>query len=153
MCKVVCAMGFGPIGFMTSFVSCDETSVPICGQTTAESTGCMHVSCVLGVAKAVYILDLCCVLPRVVHVLWALQRLVSLSTSGRGLCASVFLWWVSCAMECATFIKNVIMWARRPGPAHRPCDPLLWHRIAVWTSKVIVRYRLMGIEASVCSDE
>lgn len=57
MCKVVCAMGFDPIGFMASFVSCDETSVHICGQTTVESTGCIHVSCVLGVAQAVYILE------------------------------------------------------------------------------------------------
>lgn len=58
MCKVVCAMGFGPIGFMTSFVSCDETSVPICGQTTAESMyaclvcarcgqSCLHLGSVL----------------------------------------------------------------------------------------------------------
>lgn len=60
MCKVVCAMGFGPIGFMASFVSCDETSVRICGQTTVESTGCIHVSRVLGVAQAVYILDRVC---------------------------------------------------------------------------------------------
>lgn len=60
MCKVVCAMGFGPIGFMVSFVSCDETSVRICGQTTVESTGCIHVSCVLGAAQAVYILDQVC---------------------------------------------------------------------------------------------
>lgn len=57
MCKVVCAMGFGPIGFMTPFVSCDETSVQICGRATAENTGCMHISCVLGVAKVVKVLD------------------------------------------------------------------------------------------------
>lgn len=57
MCKVVCAMGFDPIGFMASFVSCDETSVHICGQTAVESTGSTHVSCVLGVVQAVYILE------------------------------------------------------------------------------------------------
>lgn len=43
--------------FTASFVSCDETSVHICGQTAVESTGCIHVSCVQGVAQAVYILD------------------------------------------------------------------------------------------------
>lgn len=53
-------MGFGPIGFMTSFVSCDETSAQICGQAAAESTGCIYVSCVLGAAEAVYILDRAC---------------------------------------------------------------------------------------------
>lgn len=46
--------GFGPIGFMASFVSCDETSVHICARTTVESTGCIHVSRVLGAAQAVY---------------------------------------------------------------------------------------------------
>lgn len=60
MCKTVCAMGCGPIVFMASFVSCDETSVRICGQTTAESTGCTHVSCVLGATQAVYILTGVC---------------------------------------------------------------------------------------------
>ena len=60
MCKVVCAMGFGPIGFMASFVSCDETSVHICERATVESTGCIYVSCVLGEAQAVYILDRLC---------------------------------------------------------------------------------------------
>lgn len=50
----MCAMGFG---FMASFVSCDETSVHICGQTTAESAGCTRVSCVQGVTQAVYVLD------------------------------------------------------------------------------------------------
>lgn len=60
MCKVVCAMGFGPIRFMAPFVSCDETSVHICGQIAVESTGCIHVSRVLGVAQAVYILDRVC---------------------------------------------------------------------------------------------
>lgn len=53
-------MGFGPTDFTASFVSCDETSVHICGQTTVESTGCIHVSFVLGVAQAVYILDRVC---------------------------------------------------------------------------------------------
>jgi len=60
MFKVVCAMGFGPNGFMASFVSCDKTSVRICGQTTVESSGCIHVSCVLGAAQAVYVLDRVC---------------------------------------------------------------------------------------------
>lgn len=48
MCKVVCAISFGPVGFMTS---CDETSVQICGQATAENRvyGCF---CKLGVLKA-----------------------------------------------------------------------------------------------------
>lgn len=49
---------FGPIVFTASFVSCDETSVQICGQTAAESTGCTHVSRVLGATQAVYILIL-----------------------------------------------------------------------------------------------
>lgn len=48
---------FGPIGFTASFVSCDETSVHISGQTTAERTGCIHISGVRGAAQAVYILD------------------------------------------------------------------------------------------------
>lgn len=46
------------------FLSCNETSVHICGQTTVESTGCMHVSWVWGVALAVYILAwVCAVFP------------------------------------------------------------------------------------------
>lgn len=43
MWKAVCAAGLGPIGFMTSLVSCDETSVPICGQLGAPGAGMSRV--------------------------------------------------------------------------------------------------------------
>lgn len=42
------------------FLSYNETSVHSCGQSTLESTGCMHVSWVRGVALAVYILARVC---------------------------------------------------------------------------------------------
>lgn len=39
MCKVVCAMDFGPTGFTTAYESCDETSVEICGRIPVEKNG------------------------------------------------------------------------------------------------------------------
>lgn len=128
MCKVVCAMGFGPIGFMTS---CDETSVQICGQSTAESTGCMHVSCVLGVAEAVYILDWACT---VFSPEWYMScedsSLFPLSTSVRvyvlqRLCDETAVQNTVCiSKKNKNKKKNKCLYVSRHAAAYSPGDPL-----------------------------
>lgn len=71
MCKVVCALDFGPTGFMTSSESCDETSVEICGRIPGEKNG--EFTCLMCARCGPSCLAVCLafhyVFRRVVHVL------------------------------------------------------------------------------------
>lgn len=150
MCKVVCAMGFDPIGFMASFVSCDETSVLICRQSIVESTGCIHVSWVQGVAQAVYILDQVCAVfssdwymscTPALQLLWFNQALES----------GVSLLWGTCdetavrGSVCKYIQASLYMRTSCLDATCSPFDPLPWCCWTVWMSKITMHCSLMGV--------